>query len=92
MPQSSGSHVGALAPLCITPKFLHPLALPAECLSATDRDLTLETKGESGTSENSRSGSNEVCPPPSDFQGASQNSTLWITYNNLVPMTRLFQM
>ena len=45
MPQSSRSHMVTLAPHCITPKFLHPLALPAECVSATEEDLMLETKG-----------------------------------------------
>ena len=56
MPQSPRSHVGTLAPHCITPKFLHPLALPAEYLSATDENLTSETKGESSSSESSKMG------------------------------------
>ena len=61
-PQSDRSHVGALAPHHITPKFLHALALLAECLSATDGDLISETEGESSSSESSIDGCDEVCP------------------------------
>ena len=61
-PQCSRSHVRTLAPWHITPKFLHPLALPAECLSATYKDLMSETEGESSSSESFESGSDEVHP------------------------------
>ena len=63
-PQSSGNQVGTLASCHITPQFLYPLALPAECLSVTDEDSTLETEGEGGSSESSESGSDEVFPLP----------------------------
>ena len=36
MPQSYDSHMGTLAPHCISPKYLHPLALPAKCFSSTN--------------------------------------------------------
>ena len=36
-PQSPGVHIGCPTPLHITTDFLHPLALPAECLSASDK-------------------------------------------------------
>ena len=71
MLQGSGSQVGALAPCCITPDFLHPLVLPAKFLSATDEDLMLETEEESSSSDISKSGSNQVWPPPSEFQDMS---------------------
>ena len=62
MPQSPRIHVGTLAPHCITPEFLHALALPAECISAMDEDSKSETEGVSGSSESSESGFHEVFP------------------------------
>ena len=56
--------VGTPAPCWITPDFLHPLALPAECLSTHDEDLTSGTKMESDSSESSRCEPDKVFPLP----------------------------
>ena len=92
MPQSLGTYVGTPAPHWITPNFVHPLALPADCFPARDEDSTLGSEVESGSSESSRSGPGEVCPSPTDFKDMSQSPSLCVTYKALVPMTRLFQM
>ena len=81
-----------LAPHQITTDFLHPLALPAKCLSASDEDLTSGTEAESSSSKSSGSEPDEISFPPSDFQDMSQNPMLHVTYKDLVPMTRLFQL
>ena len=39
-PQSPGAYIGSVAAHCTTTDFLHPLVLPAECLSVSDGDLT----------------------------------------------------
>ena len=49
--QSFGAHIGSLVHHWITTDFLHPLALPAECLWASDEDSTTRTEAESGSSE-----------------------------------------
>ena len=60
--QGSRAHVGIPAPCQITTDFLHPQALPAECLSASGEDSTSWAEVESSYSESSEREPDEVCP------------------------------
>ena len=62
------AHVGSLAPHQITTDFLYPLALPAECLSASDEDSTSGTEAATSSSKSSRSEPDEVHPLPQIFR------------------------
>ena len=81
--------VPAPPPCWITHDFLHPLALPADFLTASDWDSASNTKLESNSSNHSRREHSKSLPPPSDFQDVSQNPSLGVAYRDLVPMIRL---
>ena len=91
-PQGPGIFAGALALSLhqITPDFLHPLNLPADCLVAYDPDSVSEAQAENDSESSSGRELNEVHPSPSDFQDVIHNSSMRIAYTDLVPMTRLF--
>ena len=59
----------ALAPHWIAPHFLHPLALPASCISASNWDSASNTKMESNSSNGSGREPCKVCPLTLRFSG-----------------------
>ena len=67
-----------------------PLALPADCLTASDWDSASDTKMESDSSNGSGREPGKTYPPPSDFQDVSQKPSLRVVYSDLVPVTRFF--
>ena len=52
----------------IIPDFLHPLALPTDCLSASEWDCTSNNEMESSSSNGSGMEPGGVCPLPQIFR------------------------
>ena len=70
-PQGPRTFVGASVPPPhqITPDFLHPLDLPANCLVVSDTDSASIAEAGSDSKNGSERECNDICPPPFQHSG-----------------------